>query len=115
MPNLRFAAPKERRVAIITGGARHWSRLRLTHCRRRPRHCDCRSADDHGPDVVKEIEALGQKALFIKTDVTDEAAVQAMVAQTVEQFGRRTFWSVARGILGREATFLEQSVTSLKK
>lgn len=37
--------------------------------------------------AVKALEGLGAKALAIPTDVTDEAAVAAMVKATVERFG----------------------------
>lgn len=48
-------------------------------------------AELDGPAAVKaasEIELEGGKALAIKTDVADEGSVQAMVAQTIEHFGR---------------------------
>ncbi len=115
MPNLRFAAPKERRVAIITGGARGIGRASALRIAEEGRDIVIADLLDTGPDVVQEIEALGQKALFIKTDVTDEAAVQAMVAQTVEQFGRLDILVCCAGILGKEATFLEQSVAQFEK
>lgn len=38
--------------------------------------------------VVGEIEARGGKALGVIADVTDEAAVERMVAATIERFGR---------------------------
>jgi 3-oxoacyl-[acyl-carrier protein] reductase len=38
-------------------------------------------------DVVAEIEASGARAAGIETDVTDDAAVKAMVATAVERFG----------------------------
>jgi NAD(P)-dependent dehydrogenase (short-subunit alcohol dehydrogenase family) len=41
---------------------------------------------DHGQALADELGA--DKALFIKIDVTDSEAVQAMIAQTVAQFGR---------------------------
>ena len=37
--------------------------------------------------VAGEIRALGREALAIPTDVADKAAVQAMVAQTIDRFG----------------------------
>ena len=39
-------------------------------------------------EVVREIEAGGGKALVIKADGADAAAVKAAVAETVEHFGR---------------------------
>lgn len=39
-------------------------------------------------DVAKEVEALGVKALAVRTDVRDPAAIDAMVETTVATFGR---------------------------
>jgi glucose 1-dehydrogenase len=38
--------------------------------------------------AAADIRALGRKALLLKVDVTDQAAVEAMVAQTVKELGR---------------------------
>ncbi|GGA97026.1 beta-ketoacyl-ACP reductase [Macrococcus hajekii] len=42
---------------------------------------------DKAEEVVKAIEAAGQKAIAIQANVADKEAVQAMVKQTVETFG----------------------------
>lgn len=114
MPKLRFAAPKERRVAIVTGGARGIggaSALRIAEEGR-----DIVIADlEDASEVVRQIEALGQKALYIKTDVSDEAAVHNMVAQAVESFGRLDILVCCAGILGKEQPFLEQPSTLFNK
>ena len=109
MPNLRFAAPKERRVAIVTGGARGIGRAAAVRIAEEGR--DVVIADvleEDGPEVVREIEALGQRALFIPTDVTDEAAVHGLVNQTVETFGRLDILVCCAGILGKEVPFLSR-------
>lgn len=116
MPQLRFAAPKERRVAIVTGGARGIGRacaLRIAEEGRDVALADV--LEEAGETVVQEIEALGQRGLFIKTDITDEAAVHAMVNQTVAQFGRLDILVCCAGILGLEAPFLEQSAAQFDK
>jgi NAD(P)-dependent dehydrogenase (short-subunit alcohol dehydrogenase family) len=41
-----------------------------------------------GRDVIAEINALGGKAIFVKTDVSKERDVKAMVEQTLATFGR---------------------------
>ena len=38
--------------------------------------------------VADEIRALGREALAVPTDVADQAAVQAMVAHTIDRFGK---------------------------
>ncbi len=116
MPNLRFAAPHERRVAIVTGGARGIGRacaLRIAEEGRDVMIADL--LDEEGATTVAEIEALGQRALYHRTDVTDEAAVAAMVAETVEALGRLDILVCCAGILGKEAPFLEQSAAQFDK
>ncbi len=116
MPNLRFAAPKERRVALITGGARGLGRacaLRIAEEGRDIVIADM--LDEQGQQTVAEVEALGQRALFVKTDVTDEAAVHSMVEQTVADFGRLDILVCCAGILGRENPFLEQTAAQFDK
>ncbi len=109
MPNLRFAAPKERRVAVVTGGARGIGRASALRIAEEGRDIVIADVLDIGADVVKEVEALGHKAIYVKTDVTDEAAVQALMARAVETFGRLDILVCCAGILGPERPFLEQA------
>ena len=44
--------------------------------------------EEQGRAVLDRIEAVGGEGLFIRADVTVRADVQAMVAKTVERFGR---------------------------
>lgn len=116
MPNLRFAAPKERRVAIVTGGARGLGRasaLRLAEEGRDIVIADL--LEEQGQNTVKEIEALGQSAVYVHIDVTDEAAVHAMVNGAVERFGRLDILVCCAGILGWEKPFLEQTAAQFDK
>lgn len=116
MPNLRFAAPKERRVAIITGGARGLGRASALRIAEEGRDIVIADLlDEEGQQTVKEVEALGQKALYVRTDVTDEAAVQQTVNQAVEHFGRLDILVCCAGILGWEKPFLEQTVAQFDK
>lgn len=116
MPNLRFAARKERRVALITGGARGIGGATALRIAAEGR--DVVIADvlvDEGAERVAKIEAVGQRALFVKTDVTDETAVQACVARTVEAFGRLDILVCCAGILGWEKPFFEQPVAQFDR
>lgn len=115
MPNLRFAAPKERRVALITGGANGIGRAAALRIAEEGRDIVIADLVDDGHEVVKEIEALGQRAQYIPTDVTDEAAVHSLVEQTVANFGRLDILVCCAGILGKEAPFLEQSAAQFDK
>ena len=115
MPNLRFAAPKEQRVAVITGGGRGIGRACALRIAEEGRNIVIADVEAAGADVVKEVESMGQRALFVKTDVTDLAAVQSMVTKTVETFGRLDILVCCAGILGLEAPFLEQSPEQFDK
>jgi NAD(P)-dependent dehydrogenase (short-subunit alcohol dehydrogenase family) len=44
--------------------------------------------EEQGQAVLKQIEAVGGEGMFIKADITVRADVEAMVARTVERFGR---------------------------
>src|SRR5690606_31546922 len=110
MPNLRFAAPKGRRAALITGGARGIGRASALRIAAEGRDIVIADVlDKEGQEVVAEIEALGQRALYRHTDVTDEAAVRRTVAEIVETFGRLDILVCCAGILGAEVPFLEQT------
>ena len=116
MPNLRFAAPKEERVALITGGARGIGRACALRIAEEGR--DIVIADllqDEGRQVVAEVEALGQRATFVETDVTREAAVQEAVAITLDRYGRLDILVCCAGTLGLEAPFHEQSAAQFDK
>ena len=39
-------------------------------------------------EVITEIKKFGREVLFVRTDVSDEASVRAMAAQSLERFGR---------------------------
>jgi len=39
-------------------------------------------------EAAEEIRALGRRALPVRTDVTDEESIEAMVRRTLEEFGR---------------------------
>jgi NAD(P)-dependent dehydrogenase (short-subunit alcohol dehydrogenase family) len=57
-------------------------------------------ADTGGRETVAMIAGAGGEAIFIHADVRDEAAVQAMVAETVGRFGRLDFAFNNAGIPG---------------
>src|SRR4051812_17695719 len=44
--------------------------------------------EDKSQTVVRQIEALGGEGLFIKTDVTKRADIEALVDGTVAKFGK---------------------------
>ncbi len=115
MPNLRFAAQKERRAAVITGGSQGIGRACALRIAEEGRDIVIADVDPAGADVARQIEESGQRALFIPTDVTDEAAVHRMIEQTVNTFGRLDILVCCAGILGKELPFLEQTTAQFDK
>ena len=52
-----------------------------------------------GPTTVEEVTALGRRALFVETDVTDPESVERMVSKTVAEFGRIDFLMNNAGVV----------------
>ncbi len=84
------------RVAIVTGASRGVGReVALALARR---GCDLvlasKTVDPDKrlpgtlPEVAREVEALGRRALVVKTDVRDEEQIKAMVAAAADTYGR---------------------------
>lgn len=77
------------RVAIITGGGRGIGRdIALTLAKE---GADCALFDVNEQtlgETVKELEALGRRALGLTVDVTDAAAVEAAVSKVLDKLGR---------------------------
>lgn len=110
MPNLRFAAPKERRLAIITGGGRGIGAAAAIRIAEEGRDIVIADlSEDEAGETIAKIESLGQRALFVTTDVSDEAQVRDLVNQAVDAFGRLDILVCCAGIFGRETPFLELS------
>lgn len=80
------------KVALITGGnagigrataiefAKHGANVVISGRR-----------EKEGHEVIAEIKKLGGEAIFVKTNVTKEGDVKAMIEQTLEKFGRLDF------------------------
>jgi NAD(P)-dependent dehydrogenase (short-subunit alcohol dehydrogenase family) len=110
MPNLRFAAPKERRAALVTGGARGIGRASALRIAEEGRDIVIADVlDNEGHEVISEIQAMGQQAMYIHTDVTSEDEVRAAVQQTLDTFGRLDMLICCAGILGAEVPFHDQT------
>ncbi len=86
------------KVALVTGGARGLGRAYVLHLAELGadvviNDVDLDAAREYdepltAASVAAEVEALGRRALAIEADVSDRAAVDAMLRQTVETFGQ---------------------------
>ena len=63
----------------------------------------------HTEETVRDIEAMGRRALAVRCDVTDRDEVDAAVARTVEQLGSLDILVNNAGTLDHVAQFHEQS------
>jgi 3-oxoacyl-[acyl-carrier protein] reductase len=63
----------------------------------------------HTEETVRDIEAMGRRALAVRCDVTDREQVDAAVARTVEELGSLDILVNNAGTLDHVAQFHEQS------
>lgn len=78
------------RVALVTGGARNIGRAisRSLAAGGAAVLVNARTSEADARETVRLIEAAGGRAAMCVADVTDPAAVEKLVAATVEKFGR---------------------------
>jgi 3-oxoacyl-[acyl-carrier protein] reductase len=97
------------KVAIVTGAARglgraYAKRLAALGAKvavadlnlRSYEEFEAEAKDMTADSTVAEIEAAGGAAIGIEVDVRDHAAVEAMVARVVQEWGRVDVWSQMR-------------------
>jgi NAD(P)-dependent dehydrogenase (short-subunit alcohol dehydrogenase family) len=98
----------EGRVALVTGGATGIGRataLRYAAEGAKVAVADINEAE--GAETIRLIGEAGGEALFLKTDVTSRTEVEAMVARTVERFGRLDAAFNNAGAPGRFTTVVD--------
>ena len=79
------------KVAIVTGAARPWGLGRATALALAQAGMDIVVADvrdDWGAEAVDAVKKTGRNAIYVRTDVSKKAQVQAMVDQTERELGR---------------------------
>lgn len=77
------------KVAVITGGAVGIGRGIALELAARGADTVIADLDEaNGRKVVSEVEALGRKALFVRTDVTQQDSTDAMVKAALDRFSK---------------------------
>ena len=77
------------KVAIITGAARGIGKAAAIIFAKEGAKVVIADLDDQGAlDVVNQIKADGNEAMYVRTNLTSASDVEALVAQTVETYGK---------------------------
>src|SRR5215510_7923403 len=80
------------KVALVTGGNAGIGRATAIEFAKRGANVVISGRrEKEGHEVIGEIKALDGEAIFVKTDVSKESDVKAMIARTLETFGRLDF------------------------
>lgn len=98
------------RVAIVTGGGRGIGRA-IVHAFAREGAAVMIADQDagHGETTCAEVQAAGGTAAFVRTDVADRTAVEALVQTTLDTYGRIDILVNNAAILGENGPLLEVS------
>ncbi|HTI56690.1 MAG TPA: SDR family NAD(P)-dependent oxidoreductase [Verrucomicrobiae bacterium] len=87
------------KIAVITGGGSGIGRAcALRFAQEGAKVCVADRDQAAAKDTARRVEAEGQRALALRTDTTDEAANDAMVAACVEAFGGVDVLVAAAGV-----------------
>jgi glucose 1-dehydrogenase len=98
------------RVAIVTGGGRGIGRaISKRFAQEGARVVVAQRDQESGEATCREIALAGGTALFVTTDVAERDAVEALVAETVRQFGGIHILVNNAAALGENGPFLEVS------
>jgi NAD(P)-dependent dehydrogenase (short-subunit alcohol dehydrogenase family) len=99
----------ENRVALVTGAAKGMGHDICLALAREGANLALAARDIPPLEALGlEIEALGRRALVVPCDVTDEAAVEQMVAQSTERYGRIDILVNAAGVTGPVETPVQE-------
>ena len=99
------------KVALITGGSSGIGRATaIAFAREGAKVVVTSRRENEGKETVSLIKEAGGEGLFIRTDVSKEADVKAMVEGTVKAYGHLDYAFNNAGIEGNAAPLAEQTV-----
>jgi NAD(P)-dependent dehydrogenase (short-subunit alcohol dehydrogenase family) len=104
------------KVALVTGGSSGMGRATaVAFAKEGAKVVVASRRSDEGQETIRLVRQAGSDGLFVKTDVTKEADVQAAVEQTVAAFGRLDFAFNNAGIFGETPDLTEQTEAEFDK
>jgi NAD(P)-dependent dehydrogenase (short-subunit alcohol dehydrogenase family) len=97
------------KVALVTGGTSGIGRAAaIAYAREGAKVVVAGRRAAEGEETVRLVRAQGREAMFVPTDVAQEAQVKNLIGRTLEQFGRLDFAFNNAGIEQEPTPFLEQ-------
>jgi NAD(P)-dependent dehydrogenase (short-subunit alcohol dehydrogenase family) len=99
------------KVALVTGGTSGIGRAAaIAYAREGANVVVAGRRVAEGEETVRLVRSQGREAIFVPTDVAQEAQVRSLIGRTLEQFGRLDFAFNNAGIEQAPTPFLEQTV-----
>jgi NAD(P)-dependent dehydrogenase (short-subunit alcohol dehydrogenase family) len=99
------------KVALVTGGTSGIGRAAaIAYAREGANVVVAGRRVAEGEETVRLVRSQGREALFVPTDVAQEAQVKSLIGRTLEQFGRLDFAFNNAGIEQAPTPFLEQTM-----
>jgi NAD(P)-dependent dehydrogenase (short-subunit alcohol dehydrogenase family) len=100
----------EGKVAIVTGGGAGIGRtVALAFARAGARVAVAGRRSDPGKETAQVITAAGGAAMFVRTDVSQEGDVAALVAAALRAYGRVDYACHSAGVEGASGSIVEQT------
>lgn len=103
------------KVVLITGAATGIGRATALAFAEQGARVIIGDVSEEAADTVAELQRLGSEALFVRTDVSDPASVEALIQTTVERFGRLDCAFNNAGILPPTADLADIAVEEFDK